>query len=227
MGMIDAVKGLLNKKQQKSQELPPVPPRKEELPSSKVELMPPPKVTDFDDEIPELPDLELPEELSPENSSPEPQPKSPVVPPPQERATQMEAQTPAEPDDDEISFDKIESSTLHEPETIEATPTPNSQESGVRSQESAVSLEPKVQSPVHPADITYSKPEGYEYIREFAFAEIVSDLKYIEGTVEDSKFFETLMDLDAQKQKAIETFQKEVKAVLSTLNDIDKLAFKR
>jgi len=224
MGFIDSVKGILTKKKQPKPELPPEPPKKEVSHSSDMEVMPPPKVTDFDDEIPELPDLELPEELSKEKpvSPPEPQPKSPVVPPPQERTTQQGAETPTKsisieppPSDDgpgnPISFEKINTPKLKK-QPVESTPS-----------------QPKEPAPkkVPVKDTTFVKPEGHEFIREYTFAQIVQGLNEMESMVTKSQRFDTIMELNSQKQKSIEAFQKEVKGVLSTLNQIDNIAFKK
>jgi hypothetical protein len=178
-----------------------------------LEVLPPPNVTDFDDEIPELPDLDFPEELSREKSfsPPEPQPKSPVVPPPQGQTTQRKAitpigsvnfGTPEEGGSDNIRFEKIETPKLKRPIAKPVEAAPFSKENTFFS-------------------------GGQEYIREAAFVEIVHGLKQIEEMVANSRRFETLMEMDIQKQKAVKEFQKEVKGALSALDEIDRIAFPR
>ncbi len=217
MGFLDTVKGVFSKSSQQRQQktLPPPPMGNLGAPYSE-EIVPPPKVTDFDEEIPELPDLEIPEgvEGSPRVSVPTPpipRPKSKVVPPPQGQETLDEVPGETEPEwgdvnISDISFQKIETSKLKNPEPVETKPH-----------------FPVISEPVQ---LTYVS-SGQEYIREFAFMHIMKNLKEVQTSVSGSKHSGKLSRLDEQRQAAVGEFRKELKTIFETLEEIDKIAFKR
>ncbi|MBW2987884.1 hypothetical protein DRJ48_02610 [Candidatus Woesearchaeota archaeon] len=230
MGFLDSVKGVFKKRQQEKQQQP-LPQHKPTASSSSAGIAPPPKVTDFDEEIPELPDLDIPEGLGEETkipSPPTPQPESTSVPPPQGQLGKEEAEPSLEPkglelpeigeqpkeeQPTEIKFQKIETPKLKQP--IE------------RPIETKPSSEPEQPHKVEHKEVVTYVSGGQEFIREFAFARIVDNLKEVEETITTGTHYDTLLDLDAQKQNAIKEFRKEVKAMYEILEEIDAIAFRK
>jgi hypothetical protein len=210
MGILDSFKGAFKKKGQQPQ-LPPEPPKPPFRDSSSPqELMPPPKIIDFDEEIPDLPELDIPEELG-GNELPAldsaPHPKSGVVPPPQghpeEQDLEIGGEAPeAEEESDSIRFNKLEPHSfkhVESEEPVEANPSFS--------------------------NIKYHEG-GDLFINEDSFAEFVRNLNEVAETVEKSPHYKRLLEVDSQKQDAITDFKTEIGVVFEALEQIDSLTFK-
>lgn len=224
MGLMDSLRGVFNKGKAPTLPKPPMPPPpKPSATFSEHELPPPPKLGDFEDEIPELPDMEIPEGFGGESSAaPRPQPKA--APPPQREAEPVEAWEPealsseppseSEEGDGEISFQRIETPELKHPleKPVESTP-------------SLPKLEPPRIKPEEPPLVTHVDDEGHMFIRENEFADILSGLSTIEGLTAKSTHHESLLDLDARKENALREFAIQIKAAYELIEEIDHITF--
>ena len=215
MGILDSFKGAFKKKEQKQHSnLPPEPPKPPfKDSSSPQELTPPPKIIDFDEEIPDLPELDIPEELG-GNESPakvsESQLKSGVVPPPQGHPGLSDADNPIGGESPELEEADEESGGIefHKDET----PKPMNTEAPVETKPSLSTIK--------------FHENGNLFINEGSFGEVVKNLNKITETVNKSPHFKKLLEIDAQKQESISQLKTELGIVFTTLDQIDKITFK-
>ena len=225
--------GFLDKfKKQKRQQppLPPVPPKPPAGDSySHEELVPPPKIIDFDEEIPDLPELDIPEELGgkpSEEPTSVPQPKSEIVPPPQGHSEEAEegiAEEDLSPESKPGSgTGSIELQGTEEKKPIETEPSPTPE---MQPEKAEGETKPKEKpKPLQP--ITYFHT-GKMYVNDETYGEIVKELNEINDMVSSSSHFKALQQIASQKEEAIRAFKEEVNAILTALDHIDSIAFSK
>ncbi len=197
------------------------PPKPEELPKedsfSKQETIPPPKIEDFDNEIPELPDLDIPEELGgidkfvPHTSNVEPHPKTGLIPPPppKEKGEGSSSLPDLPPLDLGAKKDfgsktiKVESPLKKEFEqpTEEKTPKKHVKTTFVR--------------------------KDYEYIIEDEFSKIYTNLEEVQTQAQRSRRYLELIKLHNKKEKKMKEFKELMMKIYSELDYIQRIIFEK
>ncbi len=227
MGFLDSIKEKLSKKkqQQAQPQLPPAPPRPlSQSIENEQELVPPPSIIDFDEEIPDLPELEIPEDLGGAKEAPASvsQLKPENVPPPQAPKETEQEVPEIEIIAGEEGAEMPESGEKPKEKPVETSP----KEEEEAPEEEKKEVEKPKEEKKHPLVEFIKHHIGRElFITEEAFAEVASNLDEINKTVSSSPHFKQLVEIDAQKEEAIKNFKANLQAIYETLEQIDTIAF--
>ncbi len=201
------------------------PPKPEELPKedsfSKQETIPPPKIEDFDNEIPELPDLDIPEELggidkfAPHTSNIGPHPKEGLIPqpPPKDKGEGSSSL----PDLPPLNLDEFKSGSGMK-NTIRV-------ESPLKKEFEPVSEEKSPEKALKTKKTFIRK--NYEYIIEDEFSKVYTNLEEIQTQAQHSKRYLELIKLHNKKEKKMKEFKELMIKIYSELDYIQKIIFEK
>ncbi len=201
MGLKNIFRGLFKKPNKEE------PPKPEEVPKedsfSKQENFPPPKIEDFNSEIPELPDLDIPEELGgidkfEPHTSVKPHPKTGIIPPPPPEGED----TSSLPDLPPLDFSKKINPLKKEYEKKEG--------------------EKKEAKP----KTTFIK-KNYEYVIEDEFSKIYTNLEEVQTQARNSHRYLEMIKLHNKKERKMKEFKELMLKIYSELDYIQRIMFEK
>ena len=218
MGFKDVLSSFFKKPGKEEPPIPENPPKEVQDTFSKQEMNPPPRFEDFNSEIPELPDLDIPEELGgvekfiPDTSKYSPHPNIGVTPPPPPKGKGEASSLPELPPfelEDKEEEEKITPMRLQHPLRTEI-------EAPKKFHERRLPME----------KTTYIKKD-YEFVVEGEFSKIYSGLIDISSQVDKSARYANLMKYHNKKEKNIRQFKELMQAIYQELDEVQSLVFER
>jgi hypothetical protein len=210
MGFKDILGGLF-KKPKKDEPPIPLPPVTKDY-FSEQEKRAPSKIEDFNNEIPELPDLDIPEELGgidkfiPSDDKPRPKVKEAPIPPPKGSGEVSLPDLPPLQFEEEIKPIKVGSPLKHEK---------------IKSTEVNTPLKHEVVK--HKTFVN----KNYEYIMEDEFTKVFTNLEAIQAQASNSKKYLELIKLHNNKEKKIKEFKDIMQKVYNDLNYVQDVVFEK
>jgi hypothetical protein len=216
MGFKDIISSFFKKPRDDEPPVPENPPQKVDDTFSKQDLNPPPKIENFNEEIPDLPDLDIPEELGgvdsflPSDSKPHP-----GVEPKLESKSPLPELPPFQLEHD-IDFGEQPSD--------EISPMPSPLPKPVEPPKHVPKVKPKPN--LHHLTTTYQR-EGYEYMMEHEFTKIYHDLDDISNSVSTSPRYKNLLKYHNKKEKKMLEFKKLMHKVYTELDEVQKIIFEK
>ena len=209
MGFKDMLGKLFKKPKGDEPPIPPPPTVSDSF--SKQEKSAPPKIDDFNNEIPELPDLDIPEELGgidkfvPPDDKPHPKIKETPIPPPKGTGEVSLPDLPPLKFEEEVKPIKAGTPLKHE----------------------MVREVTKPEEVPHKVKHKTFVNKNYEYIMEDEFTKIFTNLEEIQAQASNSKKYLELIKLHNNKERKIKEFKEIMQKVYNDLNYVQDVVFEK